>query len=128
MALIIVSAKDREDADNKVIKFKKKETYVEEPKGLQDFIFDYKNEFECYEVYWKLNPDGISKIDNSEIKFIKEFLESVTVFLEENENLGNRIIEKYNLSMKKIRNYIVTLKKVLDLAEKNGDDIVGLGD
>lgn len=128
MALIIVSAKDREDAYNKVIKLKKKEAYVVEPKGLQDFIFDYKNEFECYEVYWKLNPDGISKIDNEEIKFIKIFTESVNRFLEENENLGNRIIEKYNLSMKKIRNYIVTLKKVLDLAEKNGDDIVGLGD
>ena len=128
MALIIVSAKDREDAYNKVIKLKKKEAYVVEPKGLQDFIFDYKNEFECYEVYWKLNPDGISKIDNSEIKFIKEFLESVTVFLEENEKLENKIIEKYNLSMKKIRNYIDKLMKVLDLAEKNGDDIVGLGD
>lgn len=30
--------------------------------------------------------------------------------------------------MKKIKNYIVKLKKVLDLAEKNGDNIVGLGD
>lgn len=128
MALIIVSAKDREDAYNKVIKLKKKEAYVEEPKGLQDFIFDYKNEFEFYEVYWKLNPDGISKIYNEEIKFIKIFAESLSLFLEENEKLENRIIEKYNLSFKKIRNYIDKLMKVLDLAEKNGDDIVGLGD
>ncbi len=128
MALIIVSAKDREDAYNKVIKLKKKEAYVEEPKGLQNFIFDYKNEFKFYEVYWKLNPYGISKIDNEEIKFIKIFAESVNRFLEENEKLENRIIEKYNLSMKKIRNYIDKLMKVLDLAEKNGDDIVGLGD
>ena len=55
MALIIVSAKDREDAYYKVIKLKNKETYAEEPKRFQDFIFDYKNEFEFYEVYWKLN-------------------------------------------------------------------------
>lgn len=128
MALIIVSAKDREDADDKVIKLKNKEAYVEEPKRFQDFIFDYKNEFKFYEVYWKLNPDGISKIDNEEIKNIKEFLESLSLFLEENENLENKIIEKYNLSFKKIKNYIIKLKKVLDLADKNGDNILGLGD
>ncbi len=128
MALIIVSAKDREDAYEKVIKLKNKEAYVEEPKRFQDFIFDYKNEFESYENYLKLNPEGISKIDNGEIKFIKEFLESLTRFLEENAKLENKIIEKYNLSMKKIRNYIGKLMKVLDFAEKNGDNLIGLGD
>lgn len=128
MALIIVSAKDREDAYYKVIKLKNKEAYAEEPKRFQDFIFDYKNEFEYYENYLELNLYGISKIDNREIKFIKEFLESLTLFLEENEKLENKIIEKYNLSMKKIRNHIGKLMKVLDYAEKNGDDIVGLGD
>ncbi|WP_308552406.1 hypothetical protein [uncultured Peptoniphilus sp.] len=128
MALIIVSAKDREDAYEKFIKLKNKEAYVEEPKRFQDFIFDYKNKFESYENYLELNPYGISKIDNGEIKFIKEFLESLTLFLEENEKLENKIIEKYNLSMKKIRNYIGKLMKVLDYAEKNGDNIIGLGD
>lgn len=128
MALIIVSAKDREDAYDKVIKLKNKEAYAEEPKRFQDFIFDYKNEFEFYENYLKLNPDGISKVDNSEIKYIKEFLESLTRFLEENEKLENKIIDKYNLSMAKIRNYIGKLMKVLDFAEKNGDALVGLGD
>ena len=128
MALIIVSAKDREDAYDKVIKLKNKEAYAEEPKRFQDFIFDYKNEFEFYENYLKLNPDGISKVDNSEIKYIKEFLESLTRFLEENEKLENKIIDKYNLSMKKIRNYIGKLMKVLDFAEKNGDNLIGLGD
>lgn len=128
MALIIVSAKDREDAYEKVIKLKKKEAYVEEPKRFQDFIFDYKNEFEFYEIYWKLNLYGISKIDNREIKFIKEFLESLTRFLEENAKLENKIIDKYNLSFKKIRNYIGKLMKVLDFAEKNGDNLIGLGD
>lgn len=128
MALVIVSAKDREDAYEKVIKLKNKEAYVEEPKRFQDFIFDYKNEFEFYENYLELNLYGISKIDNREIKFIKEFLESITRFLEENAKLENKIIEKYNLSMKKIRNYIGKLMKVLDFAEKNGDNLIGLGD
>lgn len=128
MALIIVSAKDREDAYEKFIKLKNKEAYVEEPKRFQDFIFDYKNEFEFYENYMELNLYGISKIDNREIKFIKEFLESLTRFLEENAKLENKIIEKYNLSMAKIRNYIGKLKKVLDFAEKNGDNLIGLGD
>lgn len=128
MALIIVSAKDREDAYYKFIKLKNKEAYAEEPKRFQDFIFDYKNEFEYYENYLELNPDGISKVDNSEIKFIKEFLESLTRFLEENAKLENKIIDKYNLSMKKIRNYIDKLMKVLDFAEKNGDNLIGLGD
>ncbi|WP_311564500.1 hypothetical protein [Peptoniphilus duerdenii] len=128
MALIIVSAKDREDAYEKFIKLKNKEAYAEEPKRFQDFIFDYKNEFEFYENYLELNLYGISKIDNREIKFIKEFLESLTLFLEENEKLENKIIEKYNLSMKKIRNYIGKLMKVLDFAEKNGDNLIGLGD
>lgn len=128
MALIIVSAKDREDAYYKVIKLKNKEAYAEEPKRFQDFIFDYKNEFEFYENYMELNLYGISKIDNREIKFIKEFLESLTQFLEENAKLENKIIEKYNLSMKKIRNYIGKLMKVLDFAEKNRDNLIGLGD
>lgn len=128
MALIIVSAKDREDAYEKFIKLKNKEAYAEEPKRFQDFIFDYKNEFEFYENYLELNLYGISKIDNREIKFIKEFLESLTRFLEENAKLENKIIEKYNLSMKKIRNYIGKLMKVLDFAEKNGDNLIGLGD
>lgn len=128
MALIIVSAKDREEAYYKVIKLKNKEAYAEEPKRFQDFIFDYKNEFEFYENYLELNLYGISKIDNSKIKFIKEFLESLTRFLEENEKLENKIIDKYNLSFKKIRNYIGKLKKVLDFAEKNGDNLIGLGD
>lgn len=128
MALIIVSAKDREEAYEKVIKLKNKEAYAEEPKRFQDFIFDYKNEFEFYENYLELNLYGISKIDNSKIKFIKEFLESLTRFLEENEKLENKIIDKYNLSFKKIRNYIGKLKKVLDFAEKNGDNLIGLGD
>lgn len=128
MALIIVSAKDREDAYEKFIKLKNKEAYAEEPKRFQDFIFDYKNEFEFYENYLELNLYGISKIDNREIKFIKEFLESITRFLEENAKLENKIIEKYNLSMKKIRNYIGKLMKVLDFAEKNGDNLIGLGD
>lgn len=128
MALIIVSAKDRKDAYYKVDKLKNKETYVIEPKGIQNLFFDYRNELECYETYGKLNPYGISKIDNEEIKFIKIFAESVTRYLEENEKQENKIIEKYNLSFKKIKNYIIKLKKVLDLAEKNGDNIVGLGD
>lgn len=128
MALIIVSAKDREDAYYKVIKLKNKEAYAEEPKRFQDFIFDYKNEFEFYENYLELNLYGISKIDNREIKFIKEFLESLTRFLEENAKLENKIIDKYNLSMAKIRNYIGKLMKVLDFAEKNGDNLIGLGD
>lgn len=128
MALIIVSAKDREEAYEKVIKLKNKEAYAEEPKRFQDFILDYKNEFEFYENYLELNLYGISKIDNGEIKFIKEFLESLTRFLEENAKLENKIIEKYNLSMAKIRNYIGKLMKVLDFAEKNGDNLIGLGD
>lgn len=128
MALIIVSAKDREDAYDKLIKLKKKEAYVEEPKGIQNLFFNYRSELECYETYGKLNSDGISKIDNEEIKFIKIFTESVNRFLEENENLENKIIENYNLSFKKTKNYIIKLKKVLDLAEKNCDNIVGLGD
>lgn len=128
MALIIVSAKDREDAYEKFIKLKNKEAYVEEPKRFQDFIFDYKNEFEFYENYMELNLYGISKIDNREIKFIKEFLESLTRFLEENAKLENKIIEKYNLSMAKIRNYIGKLMKVLDFAEKNRENLIGLGD
>lgn len=124
----IVSAKDREDAYYKIIKLKNKEAYAEEPKRFQDFIFDYKNEFEFYENYLELNLYGISKVDNSEIKFIKKFLESLIRFLEENEKLENKIIEKYNLSMKKIRKYICKLMKVLDYAEKNGDNLIGLGD
>lgn len=45
MALVIVSAKSIKEANEKSINKKDKNSYIIEDKGLQDFFFEYKDNF-----------------------------------------------------------------------------------
>ena len=96
--------------------------------GLQDFLFFYKDSFKYYEYYYKLNPDGISKIDASEVIYVKLFAENVMKFIEDNNEIENTITEKFNVSKSKVRKYIEKLIILSDFAIKNCDELIGLGD
>lgn len=130
--LIIVSAKNVEEAYKNIVDKGKRHTYIFEERGLQDFFFEYRDSFKSYEKYWELNPYGVSKVSNGNVFLIKEFTESVNEFVDEkissNLELENRIIERFNLSISKIRKYVQSLIKLCDHAIKNNDDLYGIGD
>lgn len=128
MALIIVSAKNINEANEKSINKKDKKSYIIEDKGLQDFFFEYKDSFSYYDIYYKLEPYGTSKIDNSDIVYIKEFAESVMNFIVTNTELENESIEKFNVSLSKVKRYIKKLIKLTQYAIINSDNLIGLGD
>ncbi|MDK8277079.1 MAG: hypothetical protein QP763_08525 [Peptoniphilus duerdenii] len=128
MALVIVSAKNINEANEKSINKKDKKSYIIEDKGLQDFFFEYKDSFSYYDIYYKLEPYGTSKIDNSDIVYIKEFAESVMNFIETNTELENESIEKFNVSLSKVKRYIKKLIKLTQYAIIYSDNLIGLGD
>ena len=128
MALVIVSAKNIKEANEKSINKKDKKSYIIEDKGLQDFFFEYKDNFSYYDIYYKLEPCGTSKIDNSDIVYIKEFAESVMNFIETNKELDNESIEKFNVSLSKVKRYIEKLIKLTQYAMIDSDNLIGLGD
>ncbi|MBU5669291.1 hypothetical protein KQI68_05475 [Peptoniphilus sp. MSJ-1] len=128
MALVIVSAKNINEANEKSINKKDKKSYIIEDEGLQDFFFEYKDSFSYYDIYYKLEPYGTSKIDNSDIVYIKEFAESVMNFIETNTELENESIEKFNVSLSKVKRYIKKLIKLTQYAIIYSDNLIGLGD
>lgn len=128
MALVIVSAKNINEANEKSINKKDKKSYIIEDKGLQDFFFEYKDSFSYYDIYYKLEPYGTSKIDNSDIVYIKEFAESVMNFIETNTELENESIEKFNVSLSKVKRYIKKLIELTQYAIIYSDNLIGLGD
>lgn len=128
MALVIVSAKNINEANEKSINKKDKKSYIIEDNGLQDFFFEYKDSFSYYDIYYKLEPYGTSKIDNSDIVYIKEFAESVMNFIETNTELENESIEKFNVSLSKVKRYIKKLIKLTQYAIIYSDNLIGLGD
>lgn len=130
--LTIVSAKNLEEVYKNIVDKGKRQTYIFEERGLQDFFFEYRDNFKSYEKYWELNPYGVSKVSSEDVFLIKEFAESVNEFVDEKISskieLENRIIERFNLSISKIRKYICSLIKLCDHAIKNNDDLFGIGD
>lgn len=128
MALVIVSAKNINETNEKSINKKDKKSYIIEDKVLQDFFFEYKDSFSYYDIYYKLEPYGTSKIDNSDIVYIKEFAESVMNFIETNTELENESIEKFNVSLSKVKRYIKKLIKLTQYAIIYSDNLIGLGD
>ena len=130
--LIIVSAKNVKEAYKNIVDKGKRHIYIFEERGLQDFFFEYRNSFKYYDKYWEINPYGVSKVSNGDVFLIKEFAESVKEFVDKkissNLELENRIIERFNLSISKIRKYIQSLIKLCDHAIKNNDELYGIGD
>lgn len=126
--LTIVSAKDVKEAYKNSVIDKKKESFVIEEKGLQDFFYYLRDKFKFYEIYHKFEPYGISIIENSEIMYLREFAESVELLIDNNFEYENEVIQRFNLSKSKIKKYIMRFKMLLEYAKNNNDNLIGLGD
>ncbi|MFO3667725.1 hypothetical protein [Anaerococcus kampingiae] len=100
-----------------------------EEKNMQDFFYDYRDNFSSLETYWLFDP-------YKDIELKKEYLEDIDIFAQSLYNFAknldlkeeNIIIEKYNLSQRKIKTYGKKLKALARLAIEKNMTLAGLGD
>ena len=131
MALEIVAAKDISHAIDMVLAKPRKLTknYIAvQPDEIGDFLYDFKDSFVNYDFYYQFDPYMETYLEPGKVPAIKSFSDSIVKWISENGALENRIIEKYGLSMKKIKCFAIALDSVCDTAINNGYGLVGIGD
>lgn len=128
MGLMIISAKNIKEARDKAISAKAKEASVVENEGLGDFFFSYKSYLSNYQIYYKLEPYGISKVDNKDLLLLKDFADSLIDFVENHQDLENQSIGQFNISFSQVIRYAEKLKNLCQYALANNEDLIGLGD
>lgn len=103
--------------------------YVIEEKNMQDFFYDYRDNFSSLETYWLFDPYKDIELKKEDLGEIEIFAQSLYGFA---KNLDlkekNKIIEKYNLSKSKIKTYGKKLADLARLAIEKNMTLVGLGD
>ena len=103
--------------------------YVIEEKNMQDFFYDYRDNFSSLETYWLFDPYKDIELKKEDLDEIEIFAQSLYGFA---KNLDlkeeNKIIEKYNLSKSKIKSYGKKLADLARLAIEKNMTLVGLGD
>lgn len=128
MPLYILAAKTIEEAYERSLHQKRKEAYIIEEKGVQDFLFQYRDQLKQYDIYWQLNPYGVSKVECSDIPYIQVFAKSVKEWTEHHPNMENRIIDEFNLSFPRINRYMERLIRLCGFALENKEGFIALGD
>ena len=128
MPLFIVAAKSIKKANNIIIKYKDKKSYIIEDRRLQNFFFENRYNFNNYDFYHTFEPEGISKVDKSDVIHIKDFAQSVKNFIETDKYLENDSIGKFNVSKSKLKKFTEKLIKLAQYAIENNDDLIGLRD
>ena len=103
--------------------------YITEEKNMQDFFYDYRNNFSSLETYWLLDPYKDIELKRENLEDIEKFAQSLYDFA---KNLDlkeeNKIIDKYKLSQRKIKTYGKKLKELARLAIEKNMTLAGLGD
>lgn len=103
--------------------------YVVEEKNMQDFFYAYRHNFSSLDTYWIFDPYKDIELKRENLGEIEKFAQSLYDFA---KNLDlreeNKIIEKYNLSQRKIKTYGKKLKVLARLAIEKNMTLVGLGD
>lgn len=103
--------------------------YVIEEKNMQDFFYDYRDNFSSLETYWLFDPYKDIELKKEDLEEIESFAQSLYDFA---KNLDlreeNIIIEKYNLSKRKIKSYGKKLAALARLAIEKNMTLAGLGD
>lgn len=111
------------------IKKSKNYKYVIEEKNMQDFFYDYRDNFSSLETYWLFDPYKDIELKKEDLDEIEIFAQSLYNFA---KNLDlkeeNKIIEKYNLSKSKIKSYGKKLADLARLAIEKNMTLVSLGD
>lgn len=100
-----------------------------EERNMQDFFYDYRDNFSSFDTYWLLDPYKDIELKKEKLTDIEKFAQSLYDFA---KNLDlkeeNKIIEKYNLSKIKLKTYGKKLKALARLATEKNMTLVGLGD
>ena len=120
MSLVIFLAQNSAKTNNKIC--------VVEPNNIGDFLYDFKDNFENYNYYYKFDPYGEIYIDNKNVDKIKFFSISITEWVEHCKIDETKLIAKYNLSFTKIKIFAKKLPEICDFAINNGYGLLGQGD
>lgn len=102
---------------------------VTEEKNMQDFFYDYRDNFSFFDTYSLFDPHKDTELKRENLEDIEKFAQSLYDFAK-NLNLEeeNKIIEKYNLSQRKIETYGKKLASLARLAIEKNMTLAGLGD
>ncbi len=102
---------------------------VTEEKNMQDFFYDYRDNFSFFDTYSLFDPYKDIELKRENLEGIEKFAQSLYDFT---KNLDleeeNKIIEKYNLSQRKIETYGKKLASLARLAIEKNMTLAGLGD
>ena len=128
MALEIVAARNINHAFDIVSITPMKNGAVVQPDEIGDFLYDFREFFRNYECYYQFDPYSETYVEAGQVSVIKAFSQSITKWLEEHSTEENKVIERYGLSFKKIRDFAITFRSVCDIAMKNGYGLFGIGD
>lgn len=100
-----------------------------EEKNMQNFFHDYRDNFSFFDTYSLFDPYKDIELKRENLEDIEKFAQSLYDFAK-NQDLEaeNKIIEKYNLSQRKIKNYSKKLAGLARLAIEKNMTLAGLGD
>ena len=131
MSLSIVAAKDPNHAFG-ILTFSSRKTMkhhiVDEPEGMDGFLYDTRNELTNYAYYYQFDPYRETQLEADQVPAIKTFSQSIVKWLEEHGTEENRVIQQYGLSFPKIRRFADELGHVCDVAMEHEYGLSGLGD
>ncbi len=100
-----------------------------EEKNMQNFFHDYRDNFSFFDTYSLFDPYKDIELKRENLEDIEKFAQSLYNFAKNLDlEAENKIIEKYNLSQRKIKNYSKNLKALARLAIEKNMTLAGLGD
>lgn len=131
MSLSIVAAKDLNHAFEILLvsprKTMKHHT-VDEPEGMDGFLYDIRNELTNYTCYYQFDPYRETQLEADQVPAIRAFADSVLNWLSAHRAEENRVIQQYGVSFHKIRRFAAALIRVCDIAMEHGYGLAGMGD
>ena len=131
MSLSIVAAKDLNHAFE-ILTFSPRKTMkhhiVDEPEGMDGFLYDTRSELTNYTYYYQFDPYRETQLEADQVPAIKTFSQSIVKWLEKLSTEENRVIWQYGLSVQKIRRFANELGHVCDVAMEHGYGLSGMGD
>lgn len=130
MSLLIVAAKNKKHAFElcEIYNDVASQCMVDEIEGIAGFLYDFKEKFLNYECYYTFDPYRDTYLKKSKVNEIKIFANSILNWIIESNIEEDIIIERYNLTFEKIKNFAIALNNICDFAIINGYGLVGLGD
>lgn len=100
-----------------------------EEKNMQDFFYDYRDNFSFFDTYSLFEPYKDIELKRENLEDIEKFAQSLYDFAKKLDlEEENKIIEKYNLSKTKIKTYGKNLKALARLALEKNMTLAVLGD